>query len=222
MEKKKYNHDGSNALKLRSIIEERNRKLSKANRVKSLLQKQKGIIKAKESLTDFKEPVFDLVRRDGRIETYEKATAGNFVFTHSNGEERFITLRPEDQKTRDYADKKIKWYIGHEDYPFANFNNPVLDNEHVSKGYMMTKATDRKYEEKMERLKSQNKMIWVYILLGIAGAIAITLFALNQWGGGLSNLGGSNGGGSSPSPPTAGMIPILGSFLKNKIKVLKA
>ena len=175
------NNDGSKAVILLQKMKENQEKISKASKVKSLLQKQKTLLKSKQSLTDFKEPVLDLCRRDGKIETYEKATAGKFIFTHSTGEERFIELRPEDQRTRDYADKKVRWYIAHEDYPYANFNNPVLDNETVTRGYEMTKTTDLKYEARIQGLRNKGKMTWVYIIIGIAIAIAIGAFAYNTW-----------------------------------------
>lgn len=166
---------------LQNVLEEKGHKISKAKRVRTLLKKHKGLMKSQQALTEFKEPVLDLHRRDGSIETYEHATAGKFVFTHSNGKERYIELRPCDQETRDYAGKKVRWYTAHEDRPFAGFENPVVDGETVMLGYEKTKATDLKYQERIARLKNQAKFTWVYIILGIAGAFAIGAFAWSTW-----------------------------------------
>lgn len=181
MTKQKLNHDGSLAIRLKQEIEKHGDKISKAERVRSLLQKQKKLWGKKQSLTDFNEPVMDLHRRNGQIETYEKATQGKFIFTHSNGQERYIELRPSDQCTRDYAGKKIRWYVCHEDRPFAGFENPVVDGESVMLGYEKTKATNLKYEEAIAKLKNKGKLAWLWILLGIALFIAIVLFAISNF-----------------------------------------
>lgn len=156
-------------------------KISKAEKVRSLLMKEKGLIQTHQKLTDFQEPVLDLHRRNGQIETFEKATAGKFIFTHSNGKERYIELRPSDQETRDYAGRKVRWYTCHEDRPFAGWDNPIVDGETVMLGYEKTKATDLKYQQALERLKNAGKLTWVWIILGIAGAIAIVAFAYMTW-----------------------------------------
>lgn len=170
-----------NVKELTKKLQEKGDKISKATKVRSLLQKQKGLWKDKQSLTDFKEPVLDLHRRNGKIDTYESATAGKFVFEHSNGKSRFIELRPSDQETRDYGDRKIRWYTAHEDRPYAGWDNPIVDGESVMLGYEKTKATDLKYQQAIERLKNQGKMTWVWIIIGIAVAIAIVGFAYMNW-----------------------------------------
>lgn len=168
-------------LELRKILEDKGDKISKATKVKSLLQKQKSLIRSKKSLTDFQEPVLDLHRRDGTIETFEKATSGKFIFEHSTGKPRFIEIRPSDQETRDYAGRKVRWYTAHEDRPFAGWESPIVDGETVMLGYEKTKATDSKYQAKMEELKNQGRLSWVWWILGIAGAIAIIGFAYATW-----------------------------------------
>lgn len=194
---------------LMEVLKEKGDKISKASRVRTLLQKHKGLMKNKEALTDFKEPVLDLVRRSGQIETYENATAGKFIFTHSNGKERFIELRPSDQYTRDYAGKKIRWYTAHEDRPFAGFEDPIVDGESVMLGYEKTKATDLKYQERIERLKNRGKMTWVWIILGIALAIGIVIFAYATWLAPAQNAKAV----AQQAPPTAGLILLS---LKNR------
>lgn len=158
---------------LMSNLNERNERISKAKKVRSLLQMQKGLIKRKQSLTDFQEPVLFLVRRDGKMETYEKATSGKFIFDHSTGKPRFIELRPSDQITFDYGDKKVRGYIAHEDRPFAGWDEPIIDSETVMLGYEKTKATDLKYQSKIEDLKRKGKLTWVWIILALLGGFGL-------------------------------------------------
>jgi len=188
---------------LMEILKEKGEKISKASRVRTLLQKHKGLLKSKEALTDFKEPVLDLYRRNGQIETYENATAGKFVFTHSNGKERYIELRPSDQCTRDYGGKKIRWYPAHEDRPFAGWENPIVDGESVQLGYEKTKATDLKYQERIARLQNKAKLTWVWIVIGIALAVAIVMFAWATW---IAPAQKAANAAAQAVPPTTGLI----------------
>ena len=215
MNKQKQNHDGSNVIELYNILDKNKEKFTKATRVMSLLQKQKGLMKKRQSLTNFDEPVLDLHRINGKIETYEKATAGKFIFTHSCGEERFIELRPEDQEIRDYGDKKIRWYSCHENFPFAGWGNPVLDNETVTRGYEMTKATDLKYQERIQGLKNKGKLTWLWVVGGIILAIAFAIMIIPDsfW-----NRFGNSGVVKSAvnvAPPTVGLLLLK---VKNKIR----
>lgn len=210
------NHDGTLAQELFEHLLEQGEQISKAEKVKNLLTMQKKFLKRKQALTDFKEPVLDLRRRDGKIETYERATAGKLVFTHSNGEERYITLRPEDQGTRDYGDKKIRWYQGHEDYPFADWNNPINDSTAVTKGYEMVDATNLKYQERIQGLKNKGKLTWLWVIGGIilALALAITIIPASFW----ERFGGTTTVVQA-APPTAGMLMIKMKNYCSKRKV---
>ena len=156
-------------------LEERGERISKAKKVRSLLQKQKGFLKSKRSLTEFDEPVLFLNRRDGKMDIFEKATAGKFIFDHSTGKPRFIELRPSDQITFDYGDRKVRGYMAHEDRPFAGWDNPIVDSETVMLGYEKTKATDLKYQQKIEELKNAGKMTWLWIVGGLILAIALAI-----------------------------------------------
>lgn len=196
----------SKAKDLRSILEEKKDRISKAKRVKSLLQKHKKLMGEKQALTDFKEPVLDLHRRNGDIETYEHATAGKFLFTHSNGKERYIELRPSDQGVRDYAGRKIRWYTAHEDRPFAGFEDPIVDGESVMLGYEKTKATDLKYQERIQSLKNKAKMTWVWIILAILGGFALTALLVPDAFWDRMFKTGKYAVESGGTPPTAGLI----------------
>lgn len=162
-------------------FKERGDKISKAKRVRSLLQKQKTLMSSKRTLTNFEEPVLFLIRNNGKMDIYEKATAGKFVFEHSSGKSRYLELRPADQISFDYADRKVRGYVAHEDRPYAGWDNPILDSESVMLGYEKTKATDLKYQERIENLKNKGKMTLGWIALYIAGAIAIIGFAYYTW-----------------------------------------
>lgn len=166
---------------LKAKLQEKDEKISKATRVRSLLQKQKGLIRSKQTLTDFKEPVLFLVRRDGKMDIYEKATAGKFIFEHSSGDSKFLELRPADQITFDYADRKVRGYVAFEDRPFAGWDDVIIDNDSLSSNLEKIKSTDLKYQERIEALKNKGKLTWVYIIIGLAIAVAIIGFSYMTW-----------------------------------------
>lgn len=168
--------------KLIELLEKKGYKISLAEEIKSTIQMQKGLLKKKESLTDFDEPLLFLRRGNGnKVETFHKATQGMFVFEHSNGKNRFIELRPEDQLTFPYGEKKIRVYFADENRPYTGWENPVVDGESTSIGIEKVRATDLKYQSKMEELKNKGKLTWVWIVIGLAIALAIGAFAYNTW-----------------------------------------
>ena len=71
--------------------------------------------------------------------------------------------------------------MAHEDRPYAGWDDPVVDSESVMLGYKKTKATDLKYQERIEALKNKGRLTWVYIILGLAAAFAIGAFAYMNW-----------------------------------------
>lgn len=166
--------------KLKELIKERGDKISWASRVRSLLQKQKGLWGKKQSLTNFEEPVLFLQRRDGRLEIYEKATAGKFIFQHSTGQSRYIELRPADQSNFDYNGQKVRCYVCHEDRPFSGWDDPVVDGETVLLGYEKTKATDLKYQERLLAEQRKGRMTWLWVIVGIIGAIALSAMVIPE------------------------------------------
>lgn len=198
-------------------LEERNEKISKAKKIRMLITKQKGLIKKKKSFTEFDEPVLFLNRRDGKIDFYEKATAGKFIFTHSDGKPRYIELRPTDQRTFPYGDKRVRCYIAHEDRPFAEWDNPINDSESVMLGYEKTKATDLKYQAELERLKNKARLTWVWILLAIAGAVIGIAFAYNTWiAPALNSREQAQASIQAVAPVVGNIIPLLMIGTKNK------
>ena len=159
-------------------------KVSKAMEVRSLLQKQKTLWKKKQSLTDFQEPILFFIRRDGTMEVHEKATAGKFLFSHSNGQERYIELRPSDQLSMPYGDRRVRTYVAHEDRPFSGFDNVIMDGETVMNGYTKIKSSDLKYEATLIGLKNKSKMTILWVVGGIilAIALALTVIPSDVWG----------------------------------------
>ena len=193
---------------LKRLLIEREEKISKASRIKKLIEVQKGFVKRKKNVTNFIEPVLFLARRDGKLEFYEKATAGKFVFEHSNGQTRTIELRPSDQRTMDYGDVKVRCYVSHEDRPYADWDNPIVDSQDVVLGIERINATNLKYQERMENLKLKSKNAWVYWVLGIALAIVIVMFGWAQWGSKIvvkETIEATTKGGST-APPVSSII----------------
>lgn len=168
---------------LEEVLKKRNYRISRATRVRGLLMKQKKFLGTIKKIIPLKEPVLMLHRRTGRVEYHEDATAGAFPFTHSNGERRFIVLRPSDLEVHDYFGNTFKCYDCHEDRPFAGWENPVVDGESFMRGMEMSKQARMKYEESL--MVQKRKMIWAWFLgivvlvLGIA--LAITLIPSSWW-----------------------------------------
>ena len=55
-------------------------KISQAERIKLLLKIQKGLIKKRKKMVDFKEPIMFLRRRNGDLEFYDNVTQGKLTF----------------------------------------------------------------------------------------------------------------------------------------------
>lgn len=200
---------------LREILLERGDTLSKASRIRMLIAKQKGFWRAKKKLTSFNEPVLFLTRRSGKIDFYENASSGKFVFEHSDGKQRYIELRPSDQGTLNYGDKQVRCYQAHEDRPFSGYENPINDTESVALSMEKIKKTDLKYQERLASLANKGKLTWVWIILGIAGAIAIIGFAYMTWiQPALEKKAIADAQIAIKNAPTAGLI--LLSFGKKK------
>lgn len=138
---------------------------SQAKKINTLLQMQKGMLGRQQRLVNFKQPCLMLLRNNKKAEWYENATIGKFEYTHSNGEDMYITLNRHFLQTLDYAGKEIQIYICHEDYPFPLPHEPLITAE-------LKKISDEKilndYRKWLaEELKAKGDMWWK-ILLGIA------------------------------------------------------
>lgn len=86
--------------------------------IKFIYKKYQKLMRQKEELADFKEPIVMLERRDGGVDFYEDAKQGEWEYEHSEGEYRIITLHPKFLKKFRYGKGFFKGYYCHEDYPF--------------------------------------------------------------------------------------------------------
>lgn len=141
--------------------------ISEAKRIRILFKKQKALFRAKEALSDFKEPVLFLIRRSGNVEFFEEATKGKFIFEHSLDEEdRYLILEPNNQVTFDYGTKRFRGYICHEDYPLPiTVIDPILTTEVFHMAIEKALNDIRKWQA--TELRAKADIIWK-ALAGIA------------------------------------------------------
>lgn len=144
-------------------------KKSEAKKIRMLLKKKKGILKKYYDTIPFTEPAMLLMRRGNKSEFYEKATQGEFNFTHTDGTERFITLNPKWLQTIPYGPKTFRMYICHEDHPTPLPNDPIITAEMMNIGINKTLHDIKKW--KAEEIKAKGDFIWK-VLIGIAIIIA--------------------------------------------------
>ena len=105
----------------------------------------------------------------GKVEFFEEATKGQFVYQHSDGEERYITLNPRWLQTFDYGKKTFRGYICHEDHPYPLPEEPTVTAEMT--GIAVEKTLNDVKKWKTKELSEKTKM-WQTIFFGIAMIIA--------------------------------------------------
>lgn len=149
---------------------EREKKESRAKRIKHLFTKHKTWMSTQYKTARFQEPVLFLERRSGEVEFFEKATAGTLNFTHSDGTKRFIILTPNQQKKFGFADKRFRGYYCHEDIPTPLPQNPHITAEQVN--VLIEKSLADINKMKVKELAAKGRM-WGAILTGVAIIIAI-------------------------------------------------
>ena len=147
---------------------------SRARRIRLLLKKRKGLIGTYQDTKDFEEPCLLLMRRSRKVEFYEKATQGKFIFEHSDGQERAIELNPQFIHTFDYGKRDFRGYVCHEDYPTPLPDIPVVSAEMYQLGIEKTLNDIKKW--KAEEMKGIGEM-WFKIRLGIAIVIGVLALA---------------------------------------------
>lgn len=148
---------------------------SKATRARTLFKKHKKLIRSRQELTQFQEPVLFLIRRSRKVEFYENSTSGEFEYEHSDGDRRHIQLATQYQVTFDYADKNFRGYICHEDFPTPLPFDPVLTTELYE--ISIDKVLNDMKKWKAEELKARGEL-WFKILLGLA--ILVAAYTLYQ------------------------------------------
>lgn len=155
---------------------------SKAKRIKLLFKQYDKTFKSYQEMSDFKEPIVFLMRRNRKVEFHDKATEGTFMFKHSNGKDLGIVLEPQYLHTFDYGKKTFKGYILHEDYP-----NPLPEEPTVSSDLYLI-SMDKALHDIRKHKADEEKAIglkWKQILIGLGIVIAII--------GGIKILGGLMG-----------------------------
>ena len=100
-------------------------KKSKAKTTEVLFKKHKKLLGEYYRFVPFDEPIMIFIRRTGKAEWKERVTLGQFDFTHSNGEKRYIII-DRNQIEFKVGDKKFKGYICHEDHPFPSHDRLVV------------------------------------------------------------------------------------------------
>jgi hypothetical protein len=138
---------------------------SKAKKRKIIFKKYKKLFRSYFETANFEEPVMILMRRTGKAEFFEKATAGEFKFTHSDGEERNIILTPRFMQTFEYGKNQFKGFVCHEDFPMPLPEDPVLTTEMM--GIIIEKTLNDMKKWKTEEWKAKTNFYWK-VIIGIA------------------------------------------------------
>lgn len=149
---------------------------SRAKQIDILYKKYQGTFKSYLEMTNFKEPVLELIRNDGTIEFFEDASKGKFTFMHSNGTMKYLILDSRYLLTMPYGRKSVRKYICHEDMLTPYLEKPVLTAEifrdeidKVNKDLESYKSA--KYKNQGLMIKDIAKgLAWI---IGIAGAVII-------------------------------------------------
>lgn len=156
------------------MTEQKQRKenlIKKSKQINSLLLKKKGVVGTIQALTEFKEPIGLLMRRNKHIDFYEGLTGDKFHFEHSNGEERYIELSINEQELK-YAGKKVRCFVMHEDHRYPLPNAPILEAERIEIAIEKVSNDFRKWLAKEWEAKGE---YWWKIGLAIMGIIAIII-----------------------------------------------
>lgn len=132
--------------------------------IKTLIKRTQGIIKDKENLAKFEEPVLWLIRRTGKVEYYPGIKTSQFEFEHSDGQNRILIIGPP-LLHFDYGKDTFSGYICHEDYPTPLPSDPLITTELVT--ILIDKTLNDMKKWKAEEWKAKGKFVW-YILGGIA------------------------------------------------------
>lgn len=142
---------------------------SEAKERRILFKKHKGLIRAEEQLSNFKEPAAILMRRSGAGQWFENVTKGKFDFDHSDGSKRFIIItgKPQDMQ---YAGKTFKLYILHEDFPLPLPEDPLYTTEQVSLMLEQALISTQKLKAKDWEGKTNLVKTIIWGVIGIIGA----------------------------------------------------
>lgn len=146
-------------------------------RIKMLIRKRKEKFKELEEIVTLKEPVLQLMRRDGVIEIYEGMTEGEYEYVHSDGEPRIMLFRRAKQFTLTYGRDVCKCYIAHEDEITPYPVDPIVTSEEFTHIILKTRDDVDKY--KAAEIEAQG-MKWQNILIGLAilGIVLVVIYMM--------------------------------------------
>lgn len=156
-----------------------NEEQTQKGRIKILLKKTKGLLKDKQQLARFKEPVLILLRTDGTADFYENEdgrTAGTtFMFEHTDGKEKMIHLNKKTYMGR-YGKENFRFYVCDEDNPLPLPQKPLVTAEEL--GMIIYKLIHDMHKWMMEEIKGKAlKGFWLWAGI-IVLVIVIALFLI--------------------------------------------
>lgn len=131
---------------------------------------------------DLKDPILEIIRRDGRIETIENAKVGKYKIKHSDGTNRIINLRPSKLLFREDKEneRSIKVWVYYEDEIEAYPSEPLEECETINGFVDKVKSATKEFEQ--VEYKGKNEMIWTIAKsIGLVFAIIIGLLIVAQW-----------------------------------------
>lgn len=180
-----------------------------AQYIGTLIAQQHRLLRRKELLTNFKEPVLVLQRTNGTVELYHNVKEEKFIVPKlKTGQEKHIILGRQYQIDFPYAGKTFKMYWCHEDWAFPHVwgapqryigdirDAPVITEGKAAPrtGWILEQANvnsealrdrERKVLIAWERFTAQahekNIMAWAKFILYAAGAAALLWWVYNMF-----------------------------------------
>lgn len=138
--------------------------------MKILIAQYKTLLTNKKKIRNFKEPILLLIRRNGKVEYYQKQANTEFTFEHSDGKDRTIHLEPSQLLSFEYGSETFKGYIAYEDEYLPYPQKPILYSQTVQT--IIDKIMNDINTWKAQEFSAKGKMWW-----SILGGIALCIVA---------------------------------------------
>lgn len=176
-----------------------------AQRIGSIFQAQKKLLRKVAKLAPVEDPILFLQRTSGELEIYHKVKGNEFnVPGLPDGIEKKILLGKQWQVEIPYAGRTIRSYWGHEDYAFPHvwtkintyhgslpelIKNKVdgipiiLESANVNSEALRDRErkTLLAWEKMLAKASAANWQAWAKTALYVGGAIALIIFAVNYF-----------------------------------------
>jgi hypothetical protein len=136
--------------------------------IKTLMTKHKKLIKNKQALTEFKEPIVFLIKGN-KVTFHENITEGTFEYKASNDEIRKVVLDPRYKLSFDYADKGFTGYLIDENHPTPIPTTPILSAESFHDVINRTLSIIDKWKAEDKKATTQMIKTIGYITAGLIG-----------------------------------------------------